>query len=572
MFANAYWAGCSFLDIKIQKGKDEKMKNGRNHKSPRGVEILHDPGLNKGTAFTAAERDALGLHGLLPPRILSQQQQIQHVMYNVRRKPDNLEKYLYLIGLQDRNERLFYKALMENLEELSPIVYTPTVGLACQEYSHVFRRPRGLFISRYDRGNIKKVLQNWPHKNVRVIVVTDGERILGLGDLGTNGMGIPVGKLSLYTACAGIDPASCLPVMIDVGTNNNKLLIDPHYIGLPQPRLDGEDYDSLMDEFMEAASEVFPCVMIQMEDFGNKNAFRLLARYRDRYCMFNDDIQGTASVTMAGLYSALRMIQGKITEQRIVFLGAGEAALGIGSLVVSTMVAQGLTEDEALGRCWFVDSKGLVVSSRTDLAVHKRHFAHDAPFHRGLLDVVEAIKPTVIIGASGQPSTFNPEILAAMARLNERPIVFALSNPTSQSECTAEEAYRYTNRRAVFASGSPFPKVELDGQVFVPGQANNVYIFPGLGLGVMASQATRVTDEMFSAAAKCLDEQVSKEDFEKGSIFPPLSRIRDVSAAIALVVAKLAFARNLTAMKEPVDLPGYIKDQMYDAVYQPYPG
>jgi len=546
-----------------------KINNGCSDRTPRGVEILHDPSLNKGTAFTAAERDALGLHGLLPPRISTQQQQVQHVMYNVRRKPNNLERYLYLIGLQDRNEHLFYKALVDNLEELSPIVYTPTVGLACQEYSHVYRRPRGLSITRYDRGRVKEVLENWPCRNVRVIVVTDGERILGLGDLGHNGMGIPVGKLSLYTACAGINPQACLPVMMDVGTNNSELWSDPQYIGLPEPRLEDGAYDELLDEFMEAASTVFPNVMIQLEDFGNKNAFRLLDRYRDQYCMFDDDIQGTAGVTLAGLYSALRMIKGKMTEQRIVFLGAGEAALGIGGLVAQAMMQQGLTEEEAIGRCWFVDSKGLVVAGREDLAHHKRRFAHDFPFHRDLLEVVEAIKPTALIGASGQPATFTPEILAAMARLNERPIVFALSNPTSQAECTAEDAYRHTHGRAVFASGSPFPKVEQNGQTFVPGQANNVYIFPGVGLGVMAAEATRVTDEMFSAAAKCLDEQVSKEDFEKGRIFPSLARIRDVSGAIALAVAKVAFARKLTMMKEPPNLPGYIKARMYDPVYLP---
>lgn len=536
----------------------------------RGIVLLHDPGLNKGTAFTAAERDVLGLHGLLPPFISTQQQQVQHIINNVRRKPNNLERYLYLIGLQDRNEQLFYKVLVDHLEELSPIIYTPTVGLACQEYSKVFRRPRGIFITKNDSGRVKDILQNCPHRDVRVIVVTDGERILGLGDLGSNGMGIPVGKLSLYTACAGIDPNVCLPVMIDVGTNNKGLWSDPEYIGLPEARLRGEKYDALLDEFMAAAVSVFPNVMIQLEDFGNQNAFRLLARYRDQYCMFDDDIQGTASIALSGLYSALRMTGGKMTEQRLVFLGAGEAALGIGNLVVSAMVEQGLSEQEARGRCWFVDSKGLVVGSRTDLVEHKRHFAHDYPFHQDLLSVVEAIKPTAIIGASGQPKTFTPEILQAMARINERPIVFALSNPTSQSECTAEDAYRFTNKRAVFASGSPFPPVVIDDQTFVSGQANNVYIFPGVGLGVLVSESTRVTDEMFSAAARCVDEKVSKEDFDQGRIFPSLSRIREVSLHIAIAVAKVVFARKLTAMAEPADLPGFIKSKMYDPVYRQF--
>lgn len=539
-------------------------------KYPRGINLLQDPDLNKGTAFTEAERKALGLEGLLPPRVSSQQQQVQHILYNFRRKPNNLEKYLYLIGLQDRNEQLFYKALMENLEELSPIVYTPTVGLACQEYSRIFRRPRGMFITKKDRGRIRQILKNWPHKNVRIIVVTDGERILGLGDLGANGMGIPVGKLSLYTACAGIEPTACLPVMIDVGTDNKGLWSDSQYIGLAEPRTRNEVYDEIIDEFMSAANEVFPNVMIQHEDFGNRNAFRLLARYRDQYCMFNDDIQGTAGIALAGIYSALRKIGGKITNQRLLFLGAGEAALGIGHLVVSAMTEQGLSEKEARMRCWFVDSQGLVVDSRTDLATHKRTFAHSFPFHRDLLSVINKVEPTILIGASGQPKTFTPEILETMARLNERPIIFALSNPTSQSECTAEEAYRFTQGRAVFASGSPFPPVTLDDRTFVPGQANNVYIFPGVGLGVTASESTRVTDEMFAAAARSVEEKVTKEDFEQGRIFPSLSRIRDVSLHIAITVAKVAYTRNLTSMPEPENLPGFIRSKMYDPVYHSY--
>ena len=537
---------------------------------PKGIDLLHEPSLNKGTSFTAAERDALGLTGLLPPRIFPQALRVQHVMNNIRRKPNNLEKYLYLVGLQDRNEKLFYRVLIDNMEELSPIVYTPTVGLACQEYSRIFRRPRGMFLSKYEQGRMKEVLQNWPHRDVRVIVVTDGERILGLGDLGANGMGIPVGKLSLYTACAGIDPGVCLPIMIDVGTNNNEVLCDPSYIGLPEPRLRGDRYDALLDEFMTATAELFPRAMIQFEDFGNLNAFRLLEKYRNRFCTFNDDIQGTASMTLAGLYSALRMIGGKLSGQRLVGLGAGEAALGIGSLVVSAMVEEGLSEDEARRLCWFVDSKGLVVTGRTDLSEHKRRFARDYPPHHDLLSVVEAVTPTAIIGASGQPSTFTPAVLEAMARINKRPIVFALSNPTSQSECTAEEAYRFTNKRAVFASGSQFPPVVMDGQTFVPGQANNSYIFPGVGLGILASEASRVTDEMFAAAAKALDSQVSEEDFALGRIYPSLSRIREVSLTIALAVAKVAFARGFAAIPEPADLLGHIEAKMYDPTYQEY--
>ncbi len=537
---------------------------------PKGIELLHEPSLNKGTAFTAAERDALGLRGLLPPRIFSQSQRVQHVMNNIRRKPNNLEKYLYLIGLQDRNENLFYRVLIDNMEDLSPIVYTPTVGLACQEYSRIFRRPRGMFLSKYEEGRIKEVLRNWPYRDVRVIVVTDGERILGLGDLGTNGMGIPVGKLSLYTACAGIDPGACLPILIDVGTNNNEVLCDPSYIGLPEPRLRGDQYDALIDEFMAAVAELFPRAMIQFEDFGNLNAFRLLERYRNRYCMFNDDIQGTASMTLAGLHSALRMIGGNLSGQRFVVLGAGEAALGIGSLLVSALIEEGLSEDEARGRCWFVDSKGLVVTGRTDLSEHKRRFAQDYPFHRDLLSVVEAVKPTAIIGAAGQPSTFTPAVLTAMARINKRPIIFALSNPTSQSECTAEEAYRFTDKRAVFASGSQFPPVVIDGQTFVPGQANNSYIFPGVGLGILAAGASRVTDEMFAAAAKALDAEVSGEDFKLGRIYPSLARIREVSLTIALAVARVAYARGLSAMPEPADLIGHTKAKMYDPTYREY--
>ena len=548
---------------------NQPVKN-RSIKIPRGRTLLQDPALNKGTVFNEEERDLLGLRGLLPPRVFSPSDRILHIISNVRRKTTDLEKYLYLSGVQNRNENLFYRVLMDNMQELMPIIYTPTVGQACQDYSKIFSEARGIFITKNDRGRIKKVLKNWPHKNVSVIVVTDGERILGLGDLGANGMGIPIGKLSLYTACAGIDPKSCLPVTIDVGTNNQELLNAPDYIGLPETRLRGSEYDALIDEFMAAASKAFPGVMIQMEDFGNVNAFRLLEKYRNRYCMFNDDIQGTASVALAGLYSALRITGGKISQQRLLFLGAGEAAIGIGDLVSSAMMEEGLSLSEAHAHCWFVDSKGLVVKSRTDLVEHKKPYAHDFPFHQDLFSAVEALKPTAIIGVSGQPRTFTPEIISAMGRINERPIIFALSNPTSKAECSAEEAYRYTEGRAIFASGSPFPSVQIDGRVFVPGQANNAYIFPGVGLGVIASKAFRVTDEMFTAAAKSLVKQVTAEDLKTGCLFPSLNRIREVSANIALAVAKFAFTRGLTSIAEPADLSGHIRSIMYEPDFHPY--
>jgi malate dehydrogenase (oxaloacetate-decarboxylating)(NADP+) len=509
------------------------------------------------------------LQGLLPPRVFSPEDRALHIINNIRRKTSDLEKYLYITGLQNRNENLFYKVLIDNMEELMPIIYTPTVGQACQEYSRIFSEPRGIFITKYDRGNIKKVLKNWPNKNVRVIVVTDGERILGLGDLGANGMGIPVGKLSLYTACAGIDPKLCLPVTIDVGTNNQELQNAPDYIGLSEPRIRGREYDSLIKEFMTAASKQFPGVMIQIEDFGNVNAFRLLEDFRDKYCMFNDDIQGTASVALAGLYSALRISGQKLSQQRILFLGAGEAAIGIGNLVSSAMTEEGLSLTTAHRNCWFVDSKGLVVGSRTDLAPHKRPYAHDYPFHKDLLSAVEAVRPTAIIGVSGQPNTFTPEIIKAMGTINERPIIFALSNPTSKAECTAFEAYRFTDRRAIFASGSPFPEVNIEGRTFVPGQANNAYIFPGVGLGVIASAASRVTDEMFTAAAKSLVEQVTADDLKIGRIYPSLALIREVSANIALAVAKVVFNRGLTDMTMPADLPGHIQSTMYEPDFHP---
>jgi malate dehydrogenase (oxaloacetate-decarboxylating)(NADP+) len=536
----------------------------------RGVALLHDPLLNKGTAFDEQERDALGLRGLLPPRVATQDQQLQRVLGNYRRKENPLEKYIYLISLQERNETLFYRLVMQNLDEMMPIIYTPTVGLACQKYGHIFRRPRGLYITKRDRGSVKRILQNWPHADVRIIVVTDGERILGLGDLGANGMGIPVGKLSLYTACAGIPPAQCLPIMLDVGTNNTALLADPLYLGLAEPRLRGPDYDELVDEFVHAAQQIFPKAVIQFEDFGNSNAFRLLHRYRAQACTFNDDIQGTAGVTLAGLLSSERLTGIPLAQQKILFLGAGEAGIGIGDLIVEALKLQGVPQDVARRQCWFVDSKGLVVQSRTDLVEHKLRFAHDHAPLATLLEAVEALKPTALVGVSGMPQTFTAPVVHAMAQLNPKPVIFALSNPTSKAECTAEQCYAWTEGRGIFASGSPFAPVNIDGVLHVPGQGNNSYIFPGVGLGVIASEAAHVTDEMFYVAARVLANLVTEDDLGVGRLYPDLKRIREVSLKIATAVAEVAFQRGLTRMLRPADLQAHVQDTMFDPTYPDY--
>ena len=537
---------------------------------PRGAALLRDPTLNKGTAFTEEEREALGLRGLLPHHVNTQAQQVARVLENFRRKTSDLERYIHLNALHDRNETLFFRLLTDHLDELLPIVYTPTVGLACQEFGHIFQRSRGLFVSATDRGQVEAVLRNWPEQQVRMIVVTDGERILGLGDLGANGMAIPVGKLALYTAAAGIDPHHCLPVVLDVGTNNEQLRRDPLYIGLHEPRLAQPEYDRLVDEFMAAASRVFPKAVIQFEDFANHNAFRLLHRYRDRMCTFNDDIQGTAAVALAGLMSAATITGRPLAEQRLLFLGAGEAATGIADLTVAAMIAEGLPALEARRRCWLFDSKGLVVSSRRDLAAHKEPYAHDHAAEEHFLLAVRAIRPTAIIGVAAVGGMFTEPVIGEMTSLNERPIIFALSNPTSRSECTAEQAYRWSRGRALFASGSPFAPVTIHGRTFAPRQGNNSYIFPGVGLGVIASGATRITDAMFLAAATELASCVTGEDRQHGSLYPPLSQVRAVSARIAAAVAGVAYTEGLATTPRPDNLLAFVTGHMYEPNYPSY--
>ena len=550
--------------------KNPHKVNPRSKYFPRGEELLHDPTLNKGTAFTEEERDAFGLRGLLPPHITTMHEQVLRVMGNYRLIEDELQKYIFMTALHDRNETLFYRVVVDNLYELMPIIYTPTVGKACQRFGHIFRRARGIYLSLHDRGRVREVLRNWPTADVRAIVVTDGERILGLGDLGAAGMGIPIGKLALYTACAGVHPAHCLPVTLDVGTNNEEFLNDPLYLGISRHRLRGKEYDDFIQEFVEAATEIFPKAVIQFEDFGNTNAFRLLARYREKVCTFNDDIQGTAAVVLAGIISSMRITGGKLIDQTLLFLGAGEAGVGIANLIVSKMMQQGLPEEEARRKCWFVDSKGLLVKSRTGLQDHKLKYAHEHEPVENLLAAVESLRPTALIGVSGQPSTFTREVVEAMGTHNDRPIIFALSNPTSKAECTATDAYHWTGGRAIYASGSPFDPVELDGRVIVPGQGNNAYIFPGVALGVIVSGARLVTDEMFHAAATALAHEVSEADLKQGLVYPPVEKVRDVSAIIATAVGRIAYESGLATVPAPEDLVAAVRSAMYDPVYENY--
>src|SRR5712672_3553432 len=465
-----------------------------------GYDRLHNARLNKGTAFTEAERSAFGLEGLLPPAVLSLELQVARRHDEIVRLENDLLKYLVLSDLQARNETLYYAVLMSDPATYMPIVYTPTVGEACQKFGHIFREPSGIYLPISACGRLKELLSNWPGKDVRFIVVTDGERILGLGDLGAGGMGIPIGKLALYTACAGVPPQYCLPVVLDVGTNNTALLDDPLYLGLRQNRVRGAEYMDFVDEFVEAVQVLYPKCCIQWEDFANLNAVPILARYRDKVCTYNDDIQGTAGVALAGILAASRITGTKLTDQRLLFLGGGSAGTGIAELISLAMAREGLDITEARRRNALFDINGLLVSSRTDLADFQKPFAQDRPPIGTFVEAVKALRPTAIIGVSAVPKLFTHDVIAAMAEINQRPIIFPYSNPTSRSECSAEEAYRWSDGRAIFASGSPFPPVEIGGRKFVPGQGNNVYIFPAMGMAVFATEAKRVTEEMFITA------------------------------------------------------------------------
>ena len=533
---------------------------------PYGFDRLMSPEHNKGTAFTEEERDRFGLRGLLPAGVSDPDVQESRVLTNLRRKAYDIERYVFLLALQGRNERLFYRLVLNNIDEIMPLIYTPTVGQACQEFAHIFRQPRGFYITPNDRGCMDEIMQHWPDQDVRMIVVTDGERILGLGDLGANGMGIPIGKLALYTACAGIHPNQCMPVMLDVGTNNERLRDDPLYLGVKKPRLGGDDYDALVDEFVYAVQKRFPQALIQFEDFLTPNAYALLQRYRDRVLCFNDDIQGTAAVALAGVQTSTHITGKKLGELKIMFLGAGSAATGIADLIHSALCDAGLDEQDARKRLWFVDRSGLVVRGRDGLAPHNQPYAHDVPgtsFHAA----IQKIRPDVLIGATGAPGTFTEEVVRLMAEINERPLIFALSNPTSKAECTAEQAYQWSNGRAIFASGSPFDAVTYAGEEFRPGQGNNAYVFPGIGLGAIACNARTISDEMFLEAARVLSEQVSEHELAAGAVYPPLADIRKVSLAIATAVANKAWQQGLAQIDRPANVEQMITEQMYDPSY-----
>jgi malate dehydrogenase (oxaloacetate-decarboxylating)(NADP+) len=535
--------------------------------APSGYTRLRIPRLNKGSAFTVAERSAYGLEGLLPPGVSTLEAQVARTHASLANLEEDLQKYLLLSDLQARNETLFYAVLMSDPATFMPIVYTPTVGEASQKFDHIFRAARGMYLPITSRGRLRELLKNWPERDIRFIVVTDGERILGLGDLGVGGMGIPLGKLALYTACAGVPPQCCLPITLDVGTNNTGLLEDPLYLGLRQNRVRGAEYMAFIDEFVTAVQERFPKCCIQWEDFANINAVPILERYRDRICTYNDDIQGTAAVALAGVFGALRISGQKLTDQRFLFLGGGSAATGIAELISQAMVLEGLDIASARARNSLFDINGLLVKSRTDLAAFQQPFALDHAPVSHFVEAVRALRPTGIIGVSTVPKLFNQQVIEAMAESNARPIIFPYSNPTSRSECTAEEAYRWSEGRAIFASGSPFPPLEVGGKTFVPGQGNNVYIFPAMGMAVYASEATRVTEEMFIIAAQAVAEQVSDESLVTGLIYPPQSRIFEASLHVATRVAEYIFEKGLARVPRPKDVAEHIRASAYKPVY-----
>lgn len=531
---------------------------------PRGVAVLRNPWLNRGSVFTEEERDRLGLRGLLPPRVSTFADQVSRLKEVIDSEAAPINKYLTLESVHASDEALYFQLVMENVEEYMPLIYTPTVGEACQKFSHIFRYARGLYISSEDRGRVRELVANVPNHDVDIIVVTDGQRILGLGDLGVNGMGIPVGKLALYTACAGVNPQRALPVTLDVGTNNEEFLKDPLYMGLRQHRVTGPEYMALVEEFITAVRERWPNVLIQFEDFQNTNAFALLDAWRDRVTCFNDDIQGTAAVVVTGLYTAVRALKQKLSDQRILFLGAGAAATGIAHLIADAMAEDGIDRNEALKRIALFDSKGLVSSTRGDkLAPNKVPFAQAYENTTDFAQAIRQLKPTCIIGVSAQGGAFTEDVVKAMCEVNARPMIFALSNPTSKAECTAKQAYTWSEGKCLFACGSPFAPVAVGNKTFVPRQGNNSYVFPGIGFGCIFVRAKTIPNQIFLTAAKTLADLVSESDLANGSLYPPLSQLRELSAHIAVAVADYCFKNGLAQVERPADLDKAVREAMW---------
>jgi len=536
----------------------------------RGPELLDNPTLNKGTAFTPDERREYGLEGLLPHAVETIDRQLERVMEHLDAKPTDLERYIYLIGLSDRNETLFYRTLMSDPARFVPIVYDPTVAEACLTFGHIYRRARGMYITREMKGRIAEVMRNWPERDVRFICVSSGGRILGLGDIGANGMGIPIGKLQLYTACAAVPPDCLLPVLFDIGTTNDALRADPLYLGLREKPPAEPELDELVDEFIQATQQVFPGCCIHFEDWKGADAIRLLDRYKDKVLCYNDDIQGTAGVALAGLTTALQIIDAPLTEQRILFLGAGSAGIGIADLIVSAMQAKGLSQDEARSRISMFDINGLIEPSRADLSESQKVYAHKAEPSKDFVKTIESLKPTILIGVSTKGGAFNQRVVETMSKLNERPIIFALSNPTDRAECTAEQAYTWSKGKALYAAGVQFPEVTMNGKTFHPGQANNFYIFPAIGLATYVARPRRITDELFIVAAEASADQVGPILRDKGMLFPSQANILEMEVTTAARVAEFMFDKGLAQVERPRDIRGWIEGRLYKPEYSTY--
>ena len=534
----------------------------------RGVELLQDSALNKFTSYTEEEKKALGLIGLVPDKVESQDLQLKRVMHQLGNKNTDLDRYIYLMNLLDRDETLFYRTIMSDPTRFLPIVYDPTIGEACLKFGHIFRSPRGMYISIERRGQVKEILRNWPVKDVRVICVTNGGRILGLGDLGANGMGIPIGKLQLYTAAAGVPPEGLLPIYLDAGTNNEQYLNDPLYLGLQKPRPSTEDLYSFVDEFVDAVQEVFPKCCIHFEDWTGVDAVHLLERYQDKVSCYNDDVQGTAGITLAGMINATKLKGTELKDEKYLFLGAGSAAIGLANLLCTALVQQGMKLEDAQAQVSMFDINGLLETTRTDLVDFQKPYAHKHDPTKDFVEVIKSLKPTTIIGVSTVGGAFSQEVVETMSQLNDRPVILALSNPTEHAECTAEQAYKWSEGKAIYAAGVQFPPVHLDGKTFLPGQANNFYIFPAVGLAIYATQAKRVSDEMFIEAAYAVADQVPEDQMKQGLIYPSQSDILEIEIKTAIRVAKLVFDSDLARVGRPDDIEAFIRQQVYKPEYK----